>query len=191
MSSLVTPLLKLWILKKYALPTPSKRFQNCNNIYIRNPPRFLFHVQFPNDSIEEFLSCCDIVSSPPNPRKVVQVIVKGEGFKRKKYLHNGPLNLQGEIHTMPNISMEKYLMFFGNTLIDAKKHLVKFEYILDNVVAYHFACRLFILTLKGNASEWFYSLLHRSITSWYVLENLFVEKYYHNLGSIFSFLEVG
>jgi hypothetical protein len=37
---------------------------------------------------------------------------------------------------------------------------------------------LFVLTLKGNASEWFYSLLSQTITSWDVLENLFVEKYF-------------
>jgi hypothetical protein len=37
---------------------------------------------------------------------------------------------------------------------------------------------LFVLTLKGNANEWFYSLLLGTITSWDVLENLFVEKYF-------------
>jgi hypothetical protein len=76
-------------------------------------------------------------------------------------LHKSPLNLQGEVHPLPNISMDKFPMFFRNTSEDAEKHLVKFDNVCDiyNVVEDDVACRLFILTLKGNASEWFYSLL--------------------------------
>jgi hypothetical protein len=69
--------------------------------------------------------------------------------------------LQGEVHPLPNISMDKFPMFFGNTSEDVEKHLVKFDSVCDiyNVVEDDVACRLFVLTLKGNASEWFYSLL--------------------------------
>jgi hypothetical protein len=44
--------------------------------------------------------------------------------------------LQGEDHPIPNISMEKFPMFFVNTSEDGEKHLVKFEYSCDiyNVV---------------------------------------------------------
>jgi hypothetical protein len=38
------------------------------------------------------------------------------------------------------------------------------------------AFQLFILTLKENASEWFYSFPPGTITSWDVLEKLFMEK---------------
>jgi hypothetical protein len=46
-----------------------------------------------------------------------------------------------------------------------------------NVAENDVACCILILTLKEDATEWFYLLLPRTITSWDVLENLFVEKY--------------
>jgi hypothetical protein len=63
-------------------------------------------------------------------------LVKGEGSKRKKQLHKIPLNLQGEVHPFPNISMDKFPMFFENNSEDAEKHLVKFDNFCDiyNVV---------------------------------------------------------
>lgn len=71
-------------------------------------------------------------------------------------------------------------MFFGNALEDAEKHLIKFDSVCEicNMDENDVACCLFILTLKENASEWFYSLLPGTITSWNLLENLFVEKYF-------------
>jgi hypothetical protein len=40
--------------------------------------------------------------------------------------------LQGEVQPMPNISMNKFLMFFTNTSKDVEsKHLVKFDNIRD------------------------------------------------------------
>jgi hypothetical protein len=88
--------------------------------------------------------------------------------------------LQGEVHLLPDISMEKFPMFSGNASKDAEKHLIKFDNACEiyNVVENDVACRLFFLTLKENASEWFYSLLLGTITSWEVLENLFVKKYF-------------
>jgi hypothetical protein len=58
--------------------------------------------------------------------------------------------------------------------------LVEFYSACDiyNVVEDDVACQLLILTLKRNGSKWLYSLLPRTITSWYVLENLFFEKYF-------------
>jgi hypothetical protein len=98
--------------------------------------------------------------------KVVQDTINGEGTQINKWLHKIPLNLQGEIHPLPYISMDKFPMFFENILEDAEKHLIKFESSckIYNVVENHVACRLFILTLKENAS-------------WDVLENLFIDKY--------------
>jgi hypothetical protein len=75
--------------------------------------------------------------------------------------------------------MDKFTIFFRNTSEDAEKHLIKFDSACEifNVAENDVACFLLILTLKENASEWFYSLLPITITSCDVLENLFVEKY--------------
>jgi hypothetical protein len=43
-SSLETPSLKPWILKKYCLETSLKLLCNYKNIYITTPPKILFHV---------------------------------------------------------------------------------------------------------------------------------------------------
>jgi hypothetical protein len=145
------------------------------------------------DSSEDFLSCCDnTLPSPLSPTKVVHVTIKGEDIQRNKQLHKISLDLQGKIHPLPYISMDKFSMFFGNTSEDAKKHLVKFDSACDihNVAENDVACRLFILTLTENASECFYSLMLRSITSWDVLENLFVDKYFPRNDPYFLFLKL-
>jgi hypothetical protein len=79
--------------------------------------------------------------------------------------------LKGEVHPLPNISMDKLSMFIGNTSKDVEKHLVNFDSACDiyNVVEDDVAFSLLILTIKGNSSECFYSLLLRTITSWDVL----------------------
>jgi hypothetical protein len=58
--------------------------------------------------------------------------------------------------------MDKFLMFFINTLEDEKKNLVKFDSACDiyNVAEDNVACRLFILTLKGSAHEDFIQYTH-------------------------------
>jgi hypothetical protein len=104
------------------------------------------------DSSKEFLSCCDdIFPSPSSPTKVVQVTIKGEGTQRKKWLHKSPLNLQGEVHPLPDISMDKFPMFFRNTSEDAEKHLIKFDSACDiyNVVENDVACPTIYLNSKG------------------------------------------
>jgi hypothetical protein len=47
-----------------------------------------------------------------------------------------------------------------------------------------------MLTLKGNASEFLYLLLPKTITSWIVLENLFVEKYFPKKDPYYIFLKL-
>jgi hypothetical protein len=88
--------------------------------------------------------------------------------------------LQGEVHPLPDIAMDKFPMFFRNTLEDAEKYLINFDSSCEiyNVAQNDVVCWLFILTLKENVSEWFYSLLPGTITRWDVLENLFIEKYF-------------
>ena len=49
------------------------------------------------------------------------------------------------------------------------------------------ACRLFCLSLQGNASSWFFNLPSRSITSWKQFENAFITQFGHDktLGTLF------
>ena len=76
--------------------------------------------------------------------------------------------------------MEKFPTLFGNILEDAKKHSIEFNNACDihDVVEDEVACWLFILTLQGNACEWLYSLLPKTIINWAVLESLFIEIYF-------------
>jgi hypothetical protein len=138
MISLVTPSSKLKILKK------------CPGDFTENIPEFQ-EDQY-EDSSKEFLSCYeDIFPSPPGPTRVVQDTIKGEGIQRKKQLHRSPLNLQGEVHPLPDISMDKFPMFFGNTSEDAEKHLIKFDSACEifNVAENDVACPIIYLNSKG------------------------------------------
>jgi hypothetical protein len=58
--------------------------------------------------------------------------------------------------------------------------LVKFDTACDiyNVVEYDVSCQVFILTLKGNTSEWFYPWIPRTIISWDVIKKLFFKIYF-------------
>jgi hypothetical protein len=107
----------------------------------------------------------------------LQDATKSRSSQRRRRLHRGPLNLPEENFQMPNISMEKFSTFFGNTLEDAKKHLFRFQCACEifNLAKDNVTCRLFLQTLRGNALEWYSSLLPGTITSWDVLETLFNE----------------
>jgi hypothetical protein len=100
--------------------------------------------------------------------------------------------LQGKVHPFPDISMDKFPIFFGNNLEDVEKHFIKFVSACEifNVDENDVACCLFILTLKEDANEWFYSLLLGTITSWDVLKNLFMEKYVPRKYPYFVFLKL-
>ena len=93
--------------------------------------------------------------------------MKGEGIQIKKRLHKSPLSLQGEVHPLPAISMDKFLTFWKNVSENTRKHFIKFDSACEifNVAQNDVACRLFISTLKEYVSELFYSLLPGTITS--------------------------
>ena len=60
-----------------------------------------------------------------------------------------------------------------------KTHIDKFMLAMNimNVQHEDVACRLFCLTLQGNASSWFFNLPSRSITSWQQFENSFIIQF--------------
>jgi hypothetical protein len=66
-------------------------------------------------------------------------------------------------------------------LEDAEKHLFRFQCACEifNLTKDNVTCRLFLQTLCGNALEWYSSLLPGTITSWEILEDLFVERFSH------------
>jgi hypothetical protein len=80
---------------------------------------------------------------------------------------------------MPDISIKMFSTFFGNALEDAKQYLFNFKstYHDFNLIEDNVTCILFLQTLRGNPLEWYSSLLPNSITSWDVLEDLFVEMF--------------
>jgi hypothetical protein len=92
--------------------------ERCPSDFTQKIPKFQ-EDQYEYSS-EEFISCYEyIFPSPPVPTRVVQHTIKGEGIQGKKWLHRIPLNLQGEVHSLPDISMDKFPIFFRNTLEDA------------------------------------------------------------------------
>jgi hypothetical protein len=62
---------------------------------------------------------------------------------------------------MPDIPIERFSTFFGNTSEDVYQHLFRFKITCDffNFTEDNVTCQLFSQTLHGNAHEWFYSLL--------------------------------
>jgi hypothetical protein len=95
-------------------------------------------------------------------------------------LHRIPLNLPEVDFQMPDIPIEKFSTFFGNTSEDAEKHLFRFKSTCDvfNLIEDNVTCRLFLQTLCGDALEWYNSLLPGTITSWDVLETSFAENFF-------------
>ena len=115
------------------------------------------------------------------PSMVSRDASKGTTSQRRRRLHRSPLNLPEENFQMPNISMEKISTFFGNDLEDADKHLFRFQCACEifNLTKDNVTCILFLQTLCGNSLEWYSSLLPGTITSWDILEYLFVEIFSH------------
>ena len=87
-----------------------------------------------------------------------QDATKMRGTQIRKWLHRRPLNMQEADYQMPDISIEKFPTFFGNTLKDAEKHFFKFKSTCDvfNISEDNITCRLFTQTLHGNDCEWFF-----------------------------------
>jgi hypothetical protein len=148
-----------------------------------------YQENFHGSSTKELRSCCDATfPSPSIPSMDFQDVVKGKYTQIRRQLHRSPLNLLEVDFQMPNISIEIFSTFFGNTSKDAKQQLFKFKSTCHvfNLTEDNVTCRLFLQTVCGDTLEWFYSLLPRTITSWVVLETSFAEKFIPNVLNVFS-----
>jgi hypothetical protein len=106
-------------------------------------------------------------------------LTKRRNTQRRRWFHNTPLNLPEVDFQMPNIPIEIFSTFFGDTSEDAMQHLINFKgtcydfnFTEDNVT-----CRFFLQTLQEDALEWYSSLMPNFITSWNVLEDSFAENF--------------
>jgi hypothetical protein len=108
----------------------------------------------------------------------LQDSVKQRIVQRRRRFHRTPLNLPEVDFQMPDISIEKFSTFFGNTLEDAK-HMFNFKSICHdyNLTEDNVTCRLFLQTLCGDVLQWYGLLLPNTIISWDVLENSFAENF--------------
>ena len=96
-----------------------------------------------------------------------------------RWLTINPLVIAGPQNDLPK-NLEKLLpMFDPDDDILPKTHLDKFMLAMNimNVQREDVACRLFCLTLQGNASSWFFNLSSGSITSWQQFENAFITRF--------------
>jgi hypothetical protein len=80
---------------------------------------------------------------------------------------------------MLDISIEIFSTFFRDSLEDAKQHLFNFKSTCHafNLTEDNVTCRLFLQSLRGNALQWYNSLIPNSITSLDVLEDSFEKKF--------------
>jgi hypothetical protein len=107
------------------------------------------------DSSQEFISCCDVpFPSPPIPSMALQDSTKGRVIQRRRRFHRTPLNLPEVDFQMPDIPIEKFSTFFGNTSEDAEQHLFRFKCTCDifNLTEDNVTCRLFLQTLVRGCS---------------------------------------
>lgn len=80
----------------------------------------------------------------------------------------------------PDFKTSKFEMFNGEG--DPKKHLINFqECILKLEIEEKLMAKFFPRSLKGDASQWFYKLPYRSITSFGELVKIFIDQYKHNI----------
>ena len=93
-----------------------------------------------------------------------------------RWLTINPLAIAGPQNDLPKNPDKLLPKFDPNDDILPKTHLDKFMLAMNimNVQHEDVACRLFCLTLQGNASSWFFNLPSGSITSWQQFENAFI-----------------
>ena len=91
-----------------------------------------------------------------------------------------PLNLTPPLHNLPQ-AFEKLLPKFGlDEKIAIDDHLQSFYLSIEGLRAGEYedvVCRLFLHTLKGEATSWYFGLPANSIPDWDTFERIFRSKY--------------
>jgi hypothetical protein len=120
----------------------------------------------------------------------LQGTTKGIGTQRRRQMHRIPLNPPEVDFQIPNITIDFFFTFFGNTSENAEHHLFKLKNTCDvfNITEVNVTCRLYAQTLDGNACEWFFSLFLGTITCWDVLETSFAERFIPNVFNVAAHL---
>jgi hypothetical protein len=105
----------------------------------------------------------------------LQDLAKGRNTQRKRRFYKTSLNLPEVDFQMLEISIELFSTFFGDASENVEQRSFKFKITCHdfNIIKDNVTCRLFLQTLRGNALEWYSSLIPNSITSWDVLEDSF------------------
>lgn len=91
----------------------------------------------------------------------------------------GPLSLTAPLHELPKGTRNNLPKFLGDGAQHLDEHIVSF-YIACGVLGVEhedFFVRLFIETLQGAATDWFYHLLNNCITNWASLRKLFEARF--------------
>ena len=96
-----------------------------------------------------------------------------------RWLTINHLAISGPQNPLPNNTDKLFPKFDLDDDILPKSHIDKFMLSMNimNVQHEDVACRLFCLTLQGNASSWFFNLPLGSLTSWQQFENEFINQF--------------
>lgn len=91
----------------------------------------------------------------------------------------GPLSLTAPLHKLPKGTRKNLPKFLGDGFQHLDKHIAAF-YIACGVLGVEHedvSMRLFIETLHGATTDWFYHLPNACITSWVTLRILFEARF--------------
>jgi hypothetical protein len=124
------------------------------------------------------------------PTNGFTILNKTQNYPKKKEISLNLFKYTRSRFPNAQYSFELFFTFFGDTSEDEEKNLFKFKSICHDFkfTEENVTCILFLQTLRGDALEWYSSLLPNSITSWDGLENPFAENFIPRVHSYVSFM---
>ena len=90
-----------------------------------------------------------------------------------------PLNLTPPLHDLPQAFEKMLPKFYPSEKILVDDHLQRFYLVIEGLRAgeHEDVYRLFLHTLKGEATSWYFDLPTNSIIEWDTFERIFRSKY--------------